>query len=262
MTHRLFIDEIGNSDLDGAALDPNIRFLALTGVIAIRDHHERILRPRIEGLKGVFPSHSTDDPVVLHRRDIMRREGRFNTLRDDGVKAAFDAELLDLIDKCPYLAITVQIDKKAHLETYSVWRFDPYHYCLRCLIERYALYLKRHQVQGDVVIEPRYKKADKKVKTSFERIYREGTENIPAPMMQAHLLSKDIGFFEKKHNVAGLQLADILAHPSARYMRFQRDGIPQPDDFGSRIAQILVDKHYVRNPHTRCIEGYGTKWLP
>lgn len=117
-------------------------------------------------------------------------------------------------------------------------------------------------MRGDVVIEPRFKKADKKLKASFERIYDGGTENIPARIVQETLLSKDIQFFPKAANVAGLQIADILAHPSARRMRFERDGMPLPDDFGSAVAQILVDRRYARNPKTHAIVGWGTKWLP
>jgi Protein of unknown function (DUF3800) len=262
MTHRLYIDEIGNSDLNGAAEDPNVRYLALTGVVAIRDHHDRIICGRMDDLKALLPGHSTDSPVLFHRREIIRREGPFAALWDPDIGPKFDAGLLTLFRECPYLAVTVQIDKRAHLDTYGVWHFDPYHYCLRCLIERYVLYLRRHRVMGDVVIEPRFKKADKKLKASFERIYLEGTENIPPRIVQAHLLSKDIGFYAKAANVAGLQVADLLAHPSARYMRFERDGEKQPEDFGGQIAQILVENRYARNPQTNQITGYGTKWLP
>lgn len=133
---------------------------------------------------------------------------------------------------------------------------------LPCLVERYVNYLRRHGWRGDVVAEPRTKKVDKKLKASFERIYALGTDNIPAAVVQAHLLSKDIGFFAKKANVPGLQLADLLAHPSARYMRFEREGYADPDDFGSKVSDILVERRYARNPQTRAIKGYGTKWLP
>lgn len=112
------------------------------------------------------------------------------------------------------------------------------------------------------MVEPRNKKVDKKLKASFERTYRDGTENIPGAVFQERLLSKDVMFFGKRSNVAGLQLADLLAHPSARGMRFERDAIPAPADFGSKVVEILVDSRYARNPKTKLIDGYGTKWLP
>lgn len=262
MVFRLYIDEVGNSDLKGAADDPNIRYLALTGILTTVDRHDRAICGRMDQLKALFPAHSTAHPVVFHRREVLRREGPFSALRDPGVGARFDEGLLNLFQRAPYLTITVQIDKESHLNTYGVWHYDPYHYCMNCLVERYVLYLRRHDMVGDVVIEPRYKKADKKLKASFERTCRLGTDNIPARIFEKHLLSRDIGFFPKKANVAGLQLADLLAHPSARHMRLQRDSIPAPSDFGSKVAKILVDRRYARNPQTLRVEGYGTKWLP
>jgi hypothetical protein len=262
MDLRLYIDEVGNGDLKGAATDPNIRYLSLTGVVAIREQHDRVLCGRMDSVKGLLPAHSTANPVLLHRREIVRREGVFGALGDEALATTFNAALLAMFREVPYLAITVQIDKLAHLATYGVWHFDPYHYCMRCLLERYVLYLRRHGWTGDVVVEPRNKKVDKKLKASFERTYREGTENIPGAIFQKHLLSKDVAFFGKKANVAGLQLADLLAHPSARAMRFERDGIEPPNDFGTKVVEILVDSRYARHPSTKLIDGYGTKWLP
>jgi hypothetical protein len=262
MDFRLFIDEVGNSDLSGAATDANIRYLSLTGLLTTKNHHASSITTKLNRVKELLPSHSTANPLVVHRREIVRREGKFTCLREEAVQTRFDEAILDCIAQSPFLITTVQIDKKAHLEQYDAWQFDPYHYCLRCLVERYVLYLKRHQHRGDVVIEPRYKKADKKVKASFERIYDDGTENIPARIIQKHLLSRDIQFFDKSANIAGLQIVDLIAHPSARYMRFKRDGLELPPDFGRKVADILVEKKYARNPHNRIIDGWGTKWLP
>ena len=262
MDLRLYIDEVGNADLDSAATDPNVRYLALTGIMTIREHHDRIIGGKLDSVKSLIPAPPTGSPLIFHRREIMRREGPYAALRNPEVAKAFDASLLDALHTSPYLAITIQIDKRAHWEAYGAWHFDPYHYCLRCLVERYILYMRRHGRKGDVVIEPRFKKADKKLKASFERIYKEGTENIPARIVQSHLLSKDIQFFPKASNVAGLQIADLLAHPSARWMRFERDGLLHPCDFGARIAQILVDRRYARNPQSGQIDGWGSKWLP
>ena len=39
--------------------------------------------------------------------------------------------------KCEYTVITVCLDKKKHRDTYTTWRYDPYHYCLAVLLERF-----------------------------------------------------------------------------------------------------------------------------
>lgn len=259
---RLFVDEVGNSDLNGAAADPNVRYLSLSGILTTRAHHETTITSKLEAAKSCLPLRDASTPIILHRREIVRREGIFATLHDPAIGSSFDNALIDAIKTAPYLAITVQIDKKKHLDTYTVWHYDPYHYCLRCLVERFVLYCRRHRARGLVVIEPRYKKSDKKLKASYELIFKNGTENIPDRIVQEYLLSKDIVFQPKKANIAGLQLADLIAHPSARRMRFLRDGAVEPVDFGSKIADVLTERRYARNPKTLVIDGWGTKWLP
>ena len=262
MTCRLFIDEVGNADLKGAADDPNIRYLSLTGVVMKTIAHNRTLAPSFAALKAVHWEDNGDNPVIFHRREIVRREGRFAILRDPAIGSAFDAKMLSVISQLPFLAITITIDKKAHLEQYVVWRYDPYHYCLQLLVERYVRWLDRNELYGDVVIEARFKKVDKKLKASFWRLWNEGTENMPKAMIQKRLVSKDIGMFAKSADIAGLQLADLIAHPSCRDMRAAREGFPRPADFGTAIADILVREKYARHPISKRIDGWGTKWLP
>jgi hypothetical protein len=259
MACRLFIDEVGNGDLRGAAADDNVRYLSLTGILTKRDLYDRAIVPMVNDLKmDVFGR--TD--IIFHRREIMRREGPFTVLRDQDTKTAFDNGVMLLVKECPYLAITIAIDKRAHLDTYGVWHFDPYHYCLRCLIERYVLWLRRHGLTGDVAIEPRFPKADKKVKASFRLIYDRGTEHISPKVIQQHLISHDIQFVGKKLNCPAMQLCDLLAHPSYRSMKLERDGLAEPLDFGTAIVGILRDRRYSRHPKSGAIAGWGRKWLP
>jgi Protein of unknown function (DUF3800) len=262
MDFRLFVDEVGNGDLKGAATDPNIRYLSLTGVLTRLDLHDRIIQPQLDTLKTRLFGHTPDMPVVLHRRELVRKEGPFSVLRDPGVESDFNQSILQVLECFPYLAITVMIDKRLHLETYSVWRFDPYHYCMRCLIERYVMYLRSHSWRGDVMVEARSKTPDKKLKSSFELIYNSGTDNISPAQIQNVLTTKDIQMKPKTANVAGLQIADLIAHPSARAMRLERDGLPPLQDFGGRVVDILLRSRYRRHPTTSQINGFGRKWLP
>lgn len=262
MVCRLFIDEVGNADLRGSATDDNIRYLSLTGIITKQTFHDRHFQPLVDDLKARHFGHSAAIPVILHRREIMRAEKQFASLKDASKRAAFDSELIQLLELLPYIAITVTIDKREHLNRYAVWHFDPYHYCLRCLIERYVLWLRRHSLTGDVAVEPRFKKEDKRVKASFALIYNNGTEHIPARIMQCHLTSREIKFFPKTQNVAGMQICDMLAHPSYRSMKLERDGKNPPNDFGTKVADVLIRKRYSRDPSTKVIDGWGRKWLP
>lgn len=264
MRCRLYIDEVGNGDLKAAANDDNARYLSLTGIITTVSLHDSEFQPDLDLLKEKFFDHCVERPVILHRRDVMDRKGPFSVLHNDQVRAEFDQCLFDLLSSLPYVVITVTIDKKRHLEQYTTWRFDPYHYCMHCMVERFVRWLDDHgpEFVGDVVAEARNKNPDKKLKASFARVYKHGTEHVSVEMMRARLTSSELKLHPKKDNVAGLQVADAIAHPLYRAMRHDRDGVLRPQDFGSRIATMVEEGKYRRSPYNGTINGYGRKWLP
>ena len=220
MTYRLFIDEVGNSDLQGSSTDDNIRYLSLTGIATKRRLHDDKIAPALDQLKlQVFGSIA----INLHRREVVQRKGVFRALDDLHRRSLFDAGVKELVSTAPYIVNTVVIDKRQHLERYRVWHLDPYHYCLRCIIERYALRLERLKETGDVIIEERFKRSDRRVKESFKKIYYDGTEHVSATRFQKVLLSHDIKFAQKSDNMAAMQLCDLIAHPSYRSMKFERE---------------------------------------
>jgi len=129
----------------------------------------------MEALKARYFGSHPDDPVIFHRKDLVNRRGSFFRLRDDGVRATFDTELLSLLRLWRYAVITVCLDKKAHREKYTTWQYDPYHYCLAVLLERFVYFLNRRGVQGDVIAESRGGKEDRRLKESFRRLCDKGS---------------------------------------------------------------------------------------
>ena len=237
--------------------------MSLTGITTKIRSHDKHVTPAIEELKARLFGHSLPNRIViLHRREIMRREAPFECLRDEKINADWERSLLELIEKLPYIANTVMIDKHEHRKKYTVWQFNPYHYCMRALIERYVLWLNRHGLTGDVIAEPRFKKQDKKLKRSFNYIYDHGTEHIPARIIQRCLTSREIKFEPKQANVCGLQLVEMIAHPSHQAIRAQFTGQPMTASFGKRVVDILLNSRYSRHPKTGLIEGWGQKRLP
>lgn len=135
MKFRLYVDEVGNSDLESSD-NPNHRFLSLTGVILDLEFVRETAHPQMESLKTRFFQSHPDDPVILHRKEIVNAKAPFENLRDPNIRSSFDRELIDLMRTWDYTVVTVCIDKKSHKEAYAVWRNDPYHYCLAVLLER------------------------------------------------------------------------------------------------------------------------------
>ena len=258
--YRLYIDETGNADL-GASDDPNHRYLSLTGIIILQDHVRNVVTPRLNTLKQDIFNPDPDEPIILHRKDIMQRNRPFHVLQYTALAQRFDAGLLALLRHCGYTVMTVVIDKLEHKNRYVVWRYEPYHYCMEILLERYVLWLRRRNAVGDVMGEVRGGKVDRKLERTFAYHYKHGNNWVRPQEMQRRLTSNKLKLKTKQKNITGLQIADVLAHPSALYVRSVNAGNVQPRAFGQEVVDILINQKYHRAPNGR-IDGWGIKWLP
>lgn len=254
--YRMYVDEVGNPDL-GSSDNPNHRFLSLTAVILSLPYVSETLHPEMEALKARYFGSHPDDPVILHRKELVNARPPFAALKDAGIRARFDTELLALLEKWDYTVITVCLDKKRHRDQYAVWRYDPYHYCVAVLIERFVFFLNRKGVVGDVLAESRGGKEDRRLKDSFSRLWEKGTDYVDPQQFQAVLTSSRLKVKPKAANISGLQLADLLAHPSrAEVLKERGLLVPEPAPFARKVIEILEKKYYQR-------EGtvYGKKLL-
>ena len=96
MKYRMYIDEVGNSDLESSD-NPNHRFLSLTGVILELGYVESVVHPELEGLKRRFFRSHPDDPLTLHRKELVNAKSPFEALRDPTIRIAFDQDFLDML---------------------------------------------------------------------------------------------------------------------------------------------------------------------
>ncbi len=215
--YRIYIDETGNSDLKSSD-NPNHRFLSLTGVIISLDYVKNYLHNEMEKLKQDFFSSHPDEPIILHRKEMVNKKSPFHILKKESIEKKFNKKLLEKFNEWKYSVISVIVDKKEHRDLYKTWQYDPYHYCMAVLLERYIMFLEHNKVIGDVMIESRGKKEDTRLKTSFSELYTKGTQYIDSESFQVKLTSSKLKVKPKSNNISGLQLADIIAHPSRNDM--------------------------------------------
>jgi hypothetical protein len=256
----MYVDEVGNAGMNARAL-PNERYLSLTGVIIELDHVRDAVAPAIEELKQEFFESHPDEPIVLHRKELVNKKPPFAALRDPVVERAFNARLLAVLRQLDYSVITVCIDKLEHNQRYGQWAAHPYHYCMEALLERFCHFLRQMQGVGDVMAESRGGGEDKALKAEFRKLYECGTNFIKPHLLSAHLTSKELKVAPKQGNIAGLQLADVIAHPSFIASLNRKNNQALQATFGSQIAQILEDHKYRRRPDGR-VAGWGRVWLP
>ena len=256
MKYRIYIDEVGNPDLDSSD-NPNHRFLSLTGVILELGYVGAVVHPQMEVLKAKYFHHHPDEPIIFHRKEMVNAKPPFEILKDKTVVNKFDSELLALLESWDYTVLTVCLDKKMHKETYNIWRYDPYHYCMAVLLERFVFFLKRMNSQGDVMAESRGGKADMRLKDSFARLWEKGTDYVAPEQFKEALTSKQLKVKPKINNISGLQLADLIAHPSRNEILAEQDMLGRDvKPFAMSVIEILQKKYDRRGK-----EVFGKKFL-
>ncbi|MBA7566607.1 hypothetical protein ES708_08299 [subsurface metagenome] len=78
------------------------------------------------------------------------------------------------------------------------------------------------------MFESRGGKEDMRLKKSFRRILDNGTHNLSSEDLQEHFTTKELKVKPKSANVSGLQVADLIAHPSRRW--FYKNVFEMDDD--------------------------------
>jgi hypothetical protein len=244
MNHFLFIDESGDHGLIN--IDENFPVFVLCGVLISEESYTR-LSEEMSTIKEHFWRRKK---VILHSRDIRKCEKEFQVLFDINVKQKFYKRINSMINAGDYTIIASAIHKDKHIKKYGKLAQNIYEISLSFVIERAMFALDDKQVQSDslkIIIEKRGKTEDNKLKDYFNKLLQRGTGYIDKNRMLRHNL--EIEFRDKKENIEGLQLADLLAYPIARYVLDKQRANPAYD--------LLEAKFYYRDG-----KNYGLKEFP
>lgn len=258
--YRLYIDESGDhtfGDLD----EPAQRYLCLLGMFVEVESYRRTFHPDLEELKQKHFPHSPDEPIILHRKELVNRRGPFGRLTDPDKARRFDTNLLEFFAQQDYKLIGVTIDKKAHIERYGDAAYHPYHYCLGALLERFCGFLNFYNAAGDVLAESRGGREDTQLKQAYKELLARGTLWREATFFQKPLTSHEIKLKPKSANIAGLQVADLLAYPVKQDILTRWNRISAPEGTFSNDVLLAIKSKYNRQIYQNRINGYGRVFL-
>lgn len=258
--YRLYLDEHGTDSMTRLDLEKK-RFLSLTGVMMKIDHARDYLVPSFNKIKGDILGEDPDQPICFHRTDIRQAKGPFRVLADPNKRTQFDEAILGIMRNAEYTVITVLLDK-VRMESKSHWeRTHPYHFPMEVLMEKYALCLRDRSSVGDVMPEARGKHQDNSLQLEFARVKEKGTRYAEKDVINSTIPSKSLKFRTKKDNIAGLQLCDLLAHPSHYAIRRKLQHQVSLGDYAERVSEVLLESKYNRSK-SGIVWGWGAKWLP
>ena len=181
----------------------------------ISDIEFSIFHTRAKTIKTNF--WNTSD-IIFHSRDIRKCSKEFKILLDLELKSRFHKELNLLIKESIFSIIPCGIHKQNHIEKYGLICSDPYELCLSNIIDntvRIINGIANKPNQLKIIIEKRGKKEDSQLATHLNKIMANGTNKISKSLIQKFEI--DYSFKSKKENNNGLQLADLIAYPIAKY---------------------------------------------
>jgi hypothetical protein len=199
----VYVDESGDHSL--ASIDPDYPVFVLALCVFHKRHYSEKIIPAVEKFKFNYFGH---DSVVLHENEIRKQKGDFAFLSHLPTRNEFMDRLSSIMDASNFILIAGVVDK-ARLSRSAGGASNPYHIALGICVEALRGFLAekgQDQLKTHVVVECRGKKEDSELELEFRRIC--DGEN-PG---NRHL-SFDIVFADKKTNLAGLQLADLVARP-------------------------------------------------
>ena len=199
----VYVDESGDHSL--ASIDADYPVFVLALCIFHKRHYAEKIVPAVEKLKFNYFGH---DSVVLHENEIRKQKGVFAFLSHRQTRDEFMEQLSSIMDASNFILIACVVDK-TRLHRNEGAASNPYHIALGMCLEALRSFLAekgQDELKTHVVVECRGKKEDAELELEFRRIC-DGTNpsNRHLPF--------DVVFADKKTNLTGLQLADLVARP-------------------------------------------------
>ena len=215
--YNLFIDECGDHNL--TKYDPGFPVFTLCGVL-VSQANLRALNKAFENLKKEIFG---DANIIIHSVDIRKWRGCFSVLTDntlrikffEGIEAILKQHDAYIIEGCTIL--------KELLNKFCVRgeENDVYGLSLSYLIERSIFYVDNSDEdcpEISIVVERRGKKEDNKLLNYYNGLRNRGTKWVTTERLRSRI--SDFNFKNKKDNIIGLQIADLIAYPISIHLLY------------------------------------------
>ena len=221
----VFVDESGTPVTHKP--DPDFPIFSLQFVLVRKASYAAEIEPNFRRFKI---KHHGSDSVVLHGRKIDQKEGDFSFLRDRVIYRNYVQELDELIgvsDVRLYSAYFLQneVSKLAALTVH------PYAYFMHELLDLIKQEIKVPGVptRCEVVVESR-RGLDEEMLAAYES-YKSAFKTAQVEF--------ELQLVEKSFNVVGLQFADLVAKPVARYCLEPSEQRPEWPTVSKKVVKML-----------------------
>lgn len=236
MKYYLFIDECGDQNLSN--FSPDFPIFTLCGIIVSEVDYKKITS-EVNAIKTLFWG---EKKVIIHSRDIRKCQNGFEILFDLEKKRLFYEELNKVMGNNEYTIVACSILKDKYIRRYGKLS-DVYSISLSFIMERAVFLLDREQkklgenIDLHIFAERRGKKEDRVLLDYYNELLDRGTYFVNEKRFKSYF--KSFQFKDKRENIVGLQIADLVAYPITRFV-LDRDAV-------NLSYEIIKDKIYTQN---------------
>jgi len=206
----MFLDESGDHSLD--KIDNSYPMFVLAGCIFDFDYYSNEVELKINQLKI---KHFDKIDIILRSYDIRKQKGQFACLVDKKKRESFYTDLNSLIASLDFKIIAAAINK-TNLKSQYCDPDNPYNLCLRFILERAVMFLGRTEEKMIFRIESREMYNDRKLAEVYEKF--RNNDQVLFKKEEIQTKFTDLSFNQKTQNIAGQQIADLVAYPIGAYV--------------------------------------------
>jgi len=236
----LFVDESGNAN-------PKVKTspcYILCGCL-VKDESRESLRVKADQIKFKYWGR-TD--IVLHSREISRKEGDFSIFQDPKVFRSFKKDLFQLLSTGGYQIFIVLTDKvEAKKRNWN--ELKVYIESANVMVRNFVLSLLAiPKCRGRLVIESATGQKDFTFHKAVSHYLANGISETRTSFseVQGHLT--EITFVTKKNHDIEEQIADLLAYGAK--LKFLKKKPQDMDNYERRILGVLENKLFAIHPKT------------
>jgi len=259
-TQRLYLNVLGNERWDGPRKAED-RYLAFLGAWFRQADDYAAFAEDLARMKRRVFGPRFDEPVLFRRGDIINHRGPFHRLESPDVAERFQKDLATTIERARFTMVSVVMDKQQMFAGRAPRAGHPTQDGLVAVLKRYCGWLGFNKARGDVMAQSVGGSEDLLLKAAYRRIFLQGTRFMRKDRFQGALTSSAMKIRPRAANVAGLQLAALLAWPvlQSRLADHQRKDAAA-DEFDQALLAAATPKFNMKED-TGQVSGYGTVWI-
>jgi hypothetical protein len=241
----VYIDECGTHSL--SKREPFEAFV-LAGVI-VPDYQY----PALNELWRKWKQRNLGSPTkVVHEPNLRKGNGSFWFEGDRVKRSQVRSSLKQLLNELPFSAIVCVVNRPEYVQEIGIEALDaslprhPYLMAIQFLMERLVFVLDRqfNGARARIIAEGRGPLEDALFQNEYTRLLIAGTSYVSAAWFRQQLVP-GVEFRTKVDNIAGLELADLLARPCGEKVMAPEETPERWPEFRDKLCQGQETMHSI-----------------